>query len=63
MTTTAAAPSPIGEHIGRVSGSAIIGAASTSATLSTSRNWARGFMLPWYEFFAAIAANCSAVVP
>ncbi len=46
-TTAAAAPSPIGEHMGRVSGSAIIGAASTSSTVSASRNWARGFRLPW----------------
>ena len=45
--TTAAAPSPIGEHIGRVSGSAIIGAASTSSTLIASRNWARGLSEPW----------------
>ncbi len=62
-TSTAAAPSPIGEHIGRVSGSAIIGAASTWSTVSTSRNCARGFMLPWNEFLAATAANCWAVVP
>jgi hypothetical protein len=45
--TTAAAPSPMGEHIGRVSGSAIMGAASTWSIESTSRNWARGFRLPW----------------
>ena len=61
--TTAAAPSPIGEHIGRVSGSAIIGAASTSSTVRASRNWARGLRLPWNEFFAETAANCSTVVP
>ena len=62
-TTTAAAPSPMGEHIGRVSGSAIIGEASTSSTVSASRNWARGFMLPWKEFLAETPANCLAVVP
>jgi hypothetical protein len=62
-STTAAAPSPMGEHMGRVSGSAIIGAAITSSTVMASRNCARGFMLPWKEFLADTMANCSAVVP
>jgi hypothetical protein len=61
--TAAAAPSPIGEHIGRVSGSAIIGSASTSSTESSFWNWALGFRLPFLAFLAATIANWRAVVP
>ena len=49
--------------MGRVSGSTTVRAASTSATLSSSWNCARGFMLPWNEFFAATMAKCSLVLP
>jgi len=62
-STTAAAPSPMGEHIGSVSGSMIVRASSTCCTVISSRNWARGFMLPWNEFFAVTIAKCSFVVP
>ena len=61
--TAAAAPSPIGEHMGRVSGSAIIGDASTSSTVSASWNCAFGLRLPFLAFLAATAAYCRAVVP
>ncbi|MDT4869085.1 hypothetical protein FQZ97_1040960 [compost metagenome] len=60
---TAAAPSPIGEHIGRVSGSMMGRAASTSSTLRRSRYCARGLRLPCREFFAATWAKCRAVAP
>ena len=42
-TTTAAAPSPIGEHISSVSGSAIIRLPSTSSTVTGVRYCALGF--------------------
>ena len=56
VSTTAAAPSPIGEHIMRVSGSAIMGEASTSSTLRGVWNWACGLRLPLVWFLAATAA-------
>ena len=59
----AAAPSPIGEHIGSVSGHETSRAASTSATVITSRYCAFGFRLPCTEFLADTIANCSRVVP
>ena len=59
----AAAPSPIGEHMGSVSGHDTSRAASTSATVITSRYCALAFRLPWSEFFAETIANCSRVVP
>ncbi|MCY1549291.1 hypothetical protein D9M68_854520 [compost metagenome] len=60
---TAAAPSPMGEHMGRVSGSMMERAASTCSTVISSRNWARALRAPWREFFAATMAKWRAVEP
>ncbi len=59
----AAAPSPMGAHISRVSGSATIGDARISSRLYRSRYWACGLRLPLKWFLTAMRANCSFVVP
>jgi len=63
VNTTADAPSLIGEHINKVSGSAIMRLSSTSFTDTVCLNWASGFSAPWRRFFAETAANCPMVVP
>jgi hypothetical protein len=56
LSTSAAAPSPIGEHIGNVSGSLIILLASTSATVISSRYWAIGLFLALRRFLTTTSA-------
>jgi hypothetical protein len=63
QSRAAAAPDPVGQHISRVSGSAIARAASTCSTVTSSRYWARGFSAPWWWFFTPTFAICSTVVP
>jgi hypothetical protein len=63
QTTTAAAPSLIGEHIGSVSGYVIGGAASTCSTVSGSRYCDSGLCTECWWFLAATAAICRCVVP
>jgi hypothetical protein len=60
-----AAPSSGGQHIIVVRGSATILAASTSSAVTTwsERRWAKGHAAPKFQFFAAIVAKCSGVVP
>ncbi len=61
--TTAEPPSETGAHMGRVRGQAITRPASTSWTLKSFWNWARGFMVEWWWFLAETWAICSQVVP
>ena len=61
-TTAAAAPSLTGEHIGSVSGHAIVRPASTSSTVNALRYCASGLCTECAWFFAATAANCSRVL-
>ena len=62
-SSAAAAPSPSGEHIARVSGKLISRSASTWSTLTSKRYCAFGFRLPWWWFFDAPTAICRCVVP
>ena len=62
-TTTAAAPSETGEHIGSVSGYAIGGAAMTSSVEKAFRYCERGLWTEWVWFLAATAASWRCVVP
>src|SRR3974390_2392391 len=61
--TTAAAPSPIDEHIGRVSGSLITRLANTSSTVVSLRNCAYGFRAPAWRLFTVMCAKSAAVAP
>ena len=63
QTTTAAAPSEIGEHIGSVSGQVIGGAASTCSTVYGSRYCDSGLCTEWRWFLADTAASWRCVVP
>ena len=60
---SAAAPSPIGEHIGSVSGSVIIRLDSTSSTVIVLRNWATGLWTAWRRFFTTTCAKSAALQP
>ena len=62
-TITAPPPSEITQQSIRCSGSAIIGEASTSSTVTTSRSMACSFHCAWCEAATLIQASCSEVVP
>ena len=62
-TMTAAAPSPIGEHISNVSGSTIGRLARTSSTVSGSRYCALGLSAPHSWDFTDTRAKSSTVAP
>src|SRR4030042_3281613 len=61
--TAAAAPSPIGQHIKRVSGSAIIREFRTSSTVVSLLNWAWGFCEAHFRLLTTTLARCSGVAP
>src|SRR5581483_1459285 len=63
QSTSAAAPSPIGEHIRRVSGSATIGELRMSSTVYCSRYCAYGLSEAFLWLLTAILANCIGVEP
>ncbi|KOS57610.1 hypothetical protein Z051_03840 [Rhodococcus rhodochrous KG-21] len=62
-STTAAEPSPIGEHISNVSGEATTRLSRISSTVRGMRYWALGFRAPWALFLAATLAKSMAVAP
>ena len=61
--TTAAAPSPMAEHISWVNGVAMVRAARICSTLHSFWYWERGFKQPLWWFFWDTMAKCSRVVP
>ncbi len=63
ISTTAAAPSEIGEHMSSVSGSTIARLASTSSTVSSAPYWARGLRAPLCWFLIVTSAKSRAVAP
>ena len=63
QTTTAAAPSPIGEHISRVSGGEISRLARTSSTLTSVRNCALGLRAALRWLFTATSARSRTEAP
>ena len=63
VTTSAAAPSVIGAHIGSVSMPAMRRASSTSATVNVRWCCAFGFSAPCAWFLTATRAKSSAVAP
>src|SRR5579862_6058041 len=58
-STTAAAPSPVGQHMSSVLGYATMSAAMTSSKLKAFWYWASGLRVEWAWFFSATLANCS----
>ena len=62
-TITAPPPSEITQQSSRWRGLAIIGEASTSSTVTTSRSMACSFHWAWCEAATLIQASCSDVVP
>ena len=63
QTNAAAAPSPIGAHIARVSGQLIKRSSNTCCGETSKRYCANGFFAPIAWFFDAPNAICAAVVP
>src|SRR6185369_15250914 len=59
----AAAPSEIGEHIGKVNGQTISRAARTCSTVSSPPYWAAGFSWPCRWFLTTTRARSARVVP
>ena len=62
-STTAAAPSVIGEHMNSRSGLEIIREQSTWSSVAPLLKWALGFCAAWVWFFTPTRASCSSVVP
>src|ERR1035437_1406648 len=62
-TINAPPPSVMTQQSRRCRGSATIGEASTSLTVSTSRSSAFGLCCAWWEAATLIQASCSLVVP
>jgi hypothetical protein len=62
-TTSAPPPSVMTQQSSRCRGSAIIGDATTSSTVTTSRSRACGLCCAWCEAATLIHASCSLVVP
>ncbi len=62
-TTAAAAPSEVGQHWSRVSGSCTAGDRWTCSSVNASRNWEFGFSTEWRWFFTATRAKLSGRVP
>ena len=63
VSTTAAAPSPIGAHISAVTGSATIHEPSTSSTVTGFVYCASGLSAAWRRFLTAIRASVSRSSP
>ena len=63
VTISAPPPSVTTQQSSRCSGSAIMGEASTSATVTTSRSMAWGLCCAWWLAATLIHASCSEVVP
>ncbi len=59
VNTNAALPSVIGQKSYSRRGSATIGLASTSSTVTADRNWARSLASPWRWFLTATSASRS----
>ena len=62
-STTAAAPSPVGQHISSVFGYDIISASMTSSSENAFWYCASGFSVECVWFFSATLANCSKPTP
>jgi hypothetical protein len=63
ISTAAAEPSTLTEHISLVFGYEIISAPITSSSGVSIWYRAFGFMVEWWWFLTAMVANCSKVVP
>ncbi len=62
-STSAALPSPVGQHISSVFGYAIISASMTSSSENCFWYCASGLSVEWAWFFSATLANCSKPTP
>ena len=62
-STIAAAPSPVGQHIGSVFGYEITRASMISSSVNTLLYCASGFSAECSWFFCATLANCSKPTP
>ena len=62
-STIAAAPSPVGQHIGSVFGYEITRASMISSSVNTFWYCASGFSAECAWFFSATLANCSKPTP